>query len=437
MQNPTSQTPNRFAGLPTEVIWEILLKTSPKDIANYCLTSKEANGICKDPSFWRTKLWVDFGKQKQEEGLKWKEMYQMLLAGEDDSPISAGKRNYTYYDKAGNLYMAGRDATYIEPNGGTIKISKALTKIPMASKVISVSQRGSCIGAITEDDMIYIWTTSMIPPLSAMTSAHTIPSREVPLSDVTTLTPTTPPRELTFMTYNIRDMTAEIKLENSFDVTKLGKPVKIVILSDNTSRHTNEGYAIIMSNGTVFLTTGFYDDVILTPDKTYGNFVDIMGSFGVYALTTSGIVVKVDVKEDVNDGRTYDISKIALPEPIMKLSAGNGSHTVLSKSGNVYIWGDIADKIDETMSLYTKVTMIDDKFPVYKVNLPRPISFIYISGSKLMAVSIYGKLYVLEKDDMSKLTEIRIGNRIKYVADGDSLTVIITTDGVINYWNRK
>ena len=414
MQKHVSQVPNRFASIPVELIWYILLRVSPKDIANYCLTSKEANTICEDPSFWRSMLWRDFGKQKQEEGLKWKEMYQMLSIGRGNSTISAGHLNYVMINDQGDLYMAGGDATYIEPNGGNIKISKNLTKIPMTSKVISVSRGNSLIGAITEDEMIYIWTTSEVPPSSATT-----------LEGSTTIT------------YNIRDMTTEIKLIKSFDVTNLGKAVKIVMLSDNTSEHANEGYAIIMSNGTIFLETAFYDDVTLVPNKTYGNFVDIMGSFGIYTLTTLGIVVKVDVDMDRDGNRNYNTSKISLPEPIMKLSAANGSHAVLSKAGNVYIWGDITDKIDETMSLYEKVAMINNKFPVYKINLPWPISFIYMSDTKLMVVTRYGKLYVLSVDYMSKPAEISIGKRIKYVADGDSLTVVITTDGVINYWNHK
>ncbi len=431
MQKHVSQAPNRFASIPVELIWYILLRVSPKDIANYCLTSREANTICEDPSFWRAMLWRDFGRQKQEEGLKWKEMYQMLSIGRGNSPISAGKINYTYYDKEGNLYMAGGDATYIEPNRGNIKISKNLTKIPMASKVISVSRGNSLIGAITEDGMIHIWTTSMVPPSSVTTFVPTNPSRHI------TLAPVSPSQEYTTIAYNISDMTTEIKLINSFDAMNMGEPVKIIMLNDNTPRHTNEGYAIIMSNGIIFLKSAFYDDAIIFPDETYGDFVDIMGSFGIYALTTLGIVVKVNVDMDTNGDRNYNTSKIALPEPIMKLSAANGSHAVLSKAGNVYIWGDITDKIDETMSLYEKVAMINNKFPVYKINLPWPISFIYMSDTKLMVVTRYGKLYVLSVDYMSKPAEISIGKRIKYVADGDSLTVVITTDGVINYWNHK
>ena len=440
MQGSTSQAPNRIAGLPTEVIWEILLKASPKDIVNYCLTSREANLICEDQSFWREKLWTDFGKQVQVEDVTWKEMYKSLTSvGEDNSPIAAGYRNYSIIDNQGNLYMAGEDATYVEPNkvigfgGGRseIKISKIPTKIPMDSKVISVSQMGGLIGALTENGIAHIWTLKT--------------SRRFTVLAII-------PNTLEKWTIEPVDTIGSSK----------NKVIKVVILD-------NDEYAVIMDDGSIRIYIQTYGRDLKCSDK-YGKYINIMGSHGkYYALTTSGMII--GFHENL-EGKLVTFSLINLPEPIKKLSTKDGSYAALSKSGNIYIWGNIAKPSNPTMIKYEEVIPASTNwgFPVYKVNLPQPISSIYMSSisvqsmsissislpsisipsisepsmvsiskthPRLMAVSIYGKLYSLQEDKMDKPTEIDIGYRVKYVADGNSFTVAISTDRIVNYWDHK
>ena len=421
MQSPVSQAPNRFAGLPTEIIWEILLKANPKDIVSYCLTSKEANLICEDDSFWRKKLWVDFGKHVQVEGVEWKVMYQILSTiGEDNSPIAAGYRNYSIIDNQGNLYMAGEDAIYTKPREpresvmvradlikeiSEIKISKIPAKIPMDSKVISVSQGGNLISALTDGGIAHIWEISNEYGMIFMISNLNIPKEQEKWT---------------------------IELTNKFGNNK-NKAIKVVIFDDHE-------YAIIMNDGSIRMNIGMRDRHIKY-SNTYGKYINIMGSYGkYYALTTSGTIMGFQE----NAGKLAIFTLINLPEPIKKLSAKNGSYAALSKSGNIYIWENITIFINSTMTKYEEVINVNsnNKFPVYKVNLPQPISSIYMASisdtnSRLMAVSIYGKLYSLQGDKMGELTEIDIGHDVKYVAVGGSFTAAVTADRIVNYWDHQ
>ena len=171
---------------------------------------------------------------------------------------------------------------------------------------------------------------------------------------------------------------------------------------------------------------------------TFGKYVDIMGSWRqYYALTEAPGVIHGF------NGKFITSTLVILPEPIKELSAKNGSYAALSKSGNIYIWGNITTYISSTMTKYEEVAdATSNKMQVYKVNLPQPISSIYMttiphSFSILMAVSMYGKLYSLQGNKMGELAEINIGHDVKHVAVGDSFTVAVTTDGMINYWDHK
>ncbi len=83
---------------PYEILFDILLNAEPKDIANYCQTSKDASEICKDQSFWRAKLWKDYGNQKQVEGMTWQKQYQLGKIKVVNSPIVAAEDYYGVID---------------------------------------------------------------------------------------------------------------------------------------------------------------------------------------------------------------------------------------------------------------------------------------------------------------------------------------------------
>lgn len=297
----------------------------------------------------------------------------------------------------------GSDAEIFFGEDTETKISKIPTKIYMDSKVVNISQKGNLIGALTEDGIAHIWElkTSKSP---------------------------TKPEEWT------------IGLVDKIGSDKY-KAIKVVILD-------YDEYAVIMDDGNIRMNS-HGEPVYLGNNSKY---VDIMGSFtGYYALTTSGVIEGMAIKNRRNVLTVFTL--ITLPEPIKELSARGSSYAALSKSGNIYIWGRITTSINSTMEKYKEVIGANsndsnNEFPVYKVNLPQPISSIYMTRfafrprliafrPRLMAVSIYGKLYSLQGGKMGEPTEINIGSYVKYVADGKSFTVAVSPDGVINYWDHK
>ena len=309
----------------------------------------------------------------------------------------------------------------------------------MDSKAISISQGSGLIGAVTENGMAHIWR---------LKSNHDSP---VVIFE---------PEKFTIRLADV--------IGNSQN-----KAIKVVILD-------GDGYAVIMGNGDIRMNINTYDRY-LRYGNTYGKYINIMGSYGkYYALTTSGVIMGFHEITGMEKLATYSLN--ALSEPIKKLSAKDSSYAALSKSGNIYIWGNIVKLINTSMTKYEEVISADSNwgFPIYKVNLPQPISSIYMSPisvqsmsissisipsisipsisipsistpsistpsmvsiskthPRLMAVSIYGKLYSLQGDKMDKLTEIDIGYRVKYVAGSNSFTIAVTTDRVVNYWDNK
>ena len=103
---------------PYEVLFGILLNADPKDIANYCQTSKRASEICKDPVFWKRKYQRDFGQPDEIPSdntryRTWKEMYYFKSRKPHTMrlPMSASSSHYGIIDDQGNLYMAGKSST--------------------------------------------------------------------------------------------------------------------------------------------------------------------------------------------------------------------------------------------------------------------------------------------------------------------------------------
>ncbi len=341
--------------------------------------------------------WLKFFREENRKGVNMK---------------SPGAQQIRAYVTAHFPFMQPICDVFVGPNFGheaniffggetEIKISKILTKIYIDSKVINISQTGNLIGALTEDGIARIWKLK-----SDKFSGLATPEKWT------------------------------IELTNKIGDSE-NKAIKVVILADDE-------YAVIMDDGSIRMNLrGYYRHLKYDVGRvTFGKYVDIMGSYKKYYALTEAPGVLRGFHVDI-EGKFITSTLVILPEPIKELSAKNGSYAALSKSGNIYIWGNITTNIFSTMTKYEKVIdATSNKMRVYKVNLHQPISSIYMttipnSHSKLMAVSIYGKLYSLQGNEMDELTEIDIKHDVKYVAVGDSFTVTVSPDGAINYWDHQ
>lgn len=388
-----------------------LLALTAKEVLNSIEKEREDLGIKvpMDRYYNRTDLdvlsstGIDYGKDGNDIHSNWVKHYREENTKGVDF-LSPGAQQIRAYVTAHFPFMQhcrafvgqgfGHEAEIFFGEDTETKISKIPTKIYMDSKVVNISQNGNLIGALTEDGIAHIWEWK---------TSNTSPAK---------------PENLT------------IGLVKNIGSDKY-KAIKVVILD-------YDEYAVIMDDGNISMNS--HGEPVY-----FGNnakYVDIMGSYtGYYALTTSGVIEGMAIKNRRNVLTVFTL--ITLPEPIKELSARGGSYAALSKSGNIYIWGRITTSINSTMVKYKEVVGANsgNEFPVYKVNLPQPISSIYMTyftfRPRLMAVSIYGKLYSLQGDKMGEPTEINIGGYVKYVADGKSFTVAVSPDGVINYWDHK
>ncbi len=453
MENPNLQKYN-LTDFPYEVLFNILLNAEPKDIANYCQTSKRASQICKDQDFWRAKLWADYGKQKLMEGMTWQEQYQFGQIKVINSHIAAGNGYYAIIDDRGDLYIAGRQKL-VGP-----KFSKTLTRVLLESKAISVitgqGRYDDCpfIGVVTVNGKIYVLETKAYLP---STGYGEYPDIMV----CPTLSTQIKPRELNF--------------------PRSGKIVKI-------NRENKHGqYGVIMDSGLAYLVGGQNEEPILIRHPSDRKIVD---------LVIPGLIARVGYGEDTcyfldNYGDVYFIyidddhyntnlkEKLNFPDPIKQLSASNDINAVLSIKGDVYTWGydDIIGELHgwEDYNLYggTKKPIfyfkaeiyMDHKINtgVYKIDIPAHIKSISTGYGTVAAVTTNGTVYVwgsnkcnrlFSKIDQEKLIssgemhtvyeyntpflkrplELKLKSKIKSISLGNEFTIALTEDGVINYW---
>ncbi len=436
MQSPQNLS-LKITNIPYEVLYEILAKTSPKDINNYCSTSLASSGVCKDQSFWKMKLWADFSKMEKVEGMSWEKMYQMMFTSINNSKISAGKYHYSLIDEQGNLYIAGMVTDFVQENPHRVTtISNKLTKIEMGSKVISASMGVNMIAILTEKDETHIFFFELISSFQMRTEL--------------------------------------------WKITKTENPIAVVILPDVDSiREDNAG--TITDDGYIYLDYYKYNGYV-KPDNPNEKFVDVAMLDGeIYVLSSTGTVMRVFFNnwQDLDKSHikiTY--SKIELPEPIKKISGTSNSLAALSKNGNVYVIGRILNgaNISEHTKTKTHITIsspIDIKrvqmeqrqsgntpryyyttlenpnvlYPAkhireyeyeaqlpqyfYKINLPQPIMSIDTSKNTLVALTIYGKMILLRD---GKISNIDIGQSVGYIAAGGNFMIAIAMDSKLNHF---
>ena len=416
-----------LSDFPFEVLFNILLNSEPKDIANYCQTSKRASEICKDSDFWRAKLWRDYGQEKQAKGMTLQEQYQFKQIKVINSPISSGGAYYGIIDDQGDLYMAGYNKLG-QLGDGTKRIRTNLEKVNLKSKVISVTtglysnSGGSATTAVvTVDGEVYIWGTRK-----------------------------------------------SILVPQQLGFPRPGKIVKFVFESSYTFRK-----GIIMDNGSAYLTSSS-DEIILIPAKT--KIVDLI----IPMARPDGTKVECFFLDNYGDVFFFHILdrdkkimiKLDFPDPIRQLSiSSEDSYFALSIKGEVYSWGHrdfFGTNSRDPISTFQGI--IGGIIYIFKADIPAFVVSISSGNDNVSAVTSKGTVYVwgfnyehrlVSEDEERKLLssgkmerhtpsgdyrekpfirlplELKLKSKIKLISVGSIFTIALTEDGVMNYWGDQ
>lgn len=446
MQNPNLQKFN-LTDFSYEILFNILLNAEPKDIANYCQTSKRASEICKNQDFWRMKLWKDYGKMEQVKGRTWKEQYQSGPIRVINSPITAGKSHYGIIDDQGDLYMAGYNNDG-QLGNGTWEQSQTLGKVSIKSKVISVDTNegdSPYTGAITEEGYLYVWGYI-----------------RTKLKNEWFIRKNTP---------------------HKIDLQREGKPVKIII--DKGSDY----YGIIMDDGSAYANV-FNEGRVM--EEVHPKFVHIQPDPGrkivdaiiqnyMFQLKQNGClhvsnIITLDNYGDVyfyygyhggnHDSIKYKI-KMDFPDPIKQLSSSASVGMALSTKGDVYNWGGNVFQSELGVPNDQKAVFHFLDIWVYKIDIPVSINFIMTGMYDMFsAVTNSGTVYVWGSNNYNKLIgkeeerklvesgkmhqqyvsnpnnyfvipfpiELKLKSKIQWIALGHTFTIAVTEDGMVNYW---
>ncbi len=384
--------------LPDEMLLKLLSETDDlKTLSKWCQTSKRINRICKDEGFWHNKYRKDFGGELTlTEGETWREEYKRRKLN-INSPISAGFRHYGVIDQKGNLYMAGKNKLGQLGVGKGIEKSyiPTLVKFPGKSqKVISISAAEDISGVVTNDGKVYIWGN---------TGSGILPSKQ-----------------------------QIVWLPEELMLTK--KATKIVI--------DQSGYIVLFEDSSIYFYSiyGGYPMGYLKL-KAIDIFYNHLGAFTVITKDYK-LYVWGDVSSYAITIGFYRIIKtplhITLPEPVIKISHKEHDILILSITGKIY-------KLDWRQEFLAKQKPILIK-PIL-INLPEKIVQIDEYSGTFAAVSDTGRLYMWGynisknifdghvKEYLSPI-EISIGFPINFVSIGDSFTIAISNDNVINYWGK-
>ncbi len=421
-----------FKDIPIELVYSILLKTNPKDIANYCLTYVKAAQVCADDSFWRMKLWRDYGQQEQMKGLTWKETYyfksrKLSIIG---SPMSASSSHYGIIDNRGNLYMAG-DNSRGQIGNGSRKYAQKPIKILFDSKIISVACGPWLTLAVSENGDLYVWGSVRNELMNKVDQSK--------FDKIKVLnTPLLTRPEMVKITHE-----------------------KIIKVVADPSSYT---YAILVAPGRIYIN-GI--DPVDPPDPS-DKFVDLIfvGTLNqndvnnIYGLTESGKLIGIFLSTKTIYG------EIKFPEKIYQISAGTNHVVVASVKGNVYTWGmsrrgQLGVKSDD-MDWYKKNFITPN---LYQVDLPSPIKTVSAGGDTNAAITLDGKLFmwgytflgnIIPKESAELLLEsdvvrysydgyliiprpieVTIGGKIRHIKVGETFTLAVTEDGIVNYWGSN
>ncbi len=248
-----------------------------------------------------------------------------------------------------------------------------------------------------------------------------------------------------------------------------GKAVKFI------GTKYQKSYAIIMEDGSIYVKR-FVDeeiinirldsgrkivDAILSDKSLHINEIEYISY--LYVLDNHGDVHFFYTDTRVPSNERHKV-KMDFPDRIKQLSGGN-TGVALSVKGEVYTWGknDQAqlgiqnDQSEEFVFITGKV---------YKVNLPISIESISGGYKNVAVVTKNGTVYawgagrnnnIIGYDEKYKLAdsisddlrnlrtlvqmgifpfpiEIKLTSKVRFISLGDTLSIAVTEDGMVNYW---
>lgn len=408
--------------LPDEMLLKVLIETDDlKTLSKWCRTSKRVNRICQDEGLWKQKYLKDFGETKLIESETWRERYKQTTSFGINSPISAGRDHYGIIDQKGNLYMVGNNKLGQLGVGKGVKESKIpiLVKFPEKSqKVISISASTSITGAVTEDGKVYFWGFNGQEKFFPYTDNN-------PYIWL--------PKELIFL-------------------PSIEKARKIVI--------SEMGYVILLEDGSVYFSVyDYHVDYNISFMKGHLKLdaidISVGGDFdnseGVLAIITKDhkLYMWGDLIDFIRNGNDTirNPKYIPLPELVINVVLGTDYAMVLSTTGNVYTFGRnlrrefwIDSDIDSDIEMVHRPILV--RFPEKIVQI-----------ETYAALSITGRLYMWGSDLDNKINseissgltkstyfspaEISLGVPVNFVSVGNSFTIAVSNDQVVNYWKSQ
>ena len=407
--------------LPPEVVVQYLLRLSLEDLANYCLTSKTANAYCQNDAFWKDKYRYDFGlplpKNPTE---KWINLYTERVAFKN-SPISVGSLHYAAIDDRGALYVGGNNMMGQLGNGTRVNSEIPIAIKSFNQKIISVSCGNLFTMAITEDGKTYSWGFNK----SLLGGVVLVP----------TLVPV--PMNLKAAKVSCSGSGWGIVLDDGsvyvsisiFSGRKYIDTPNRIVLEDkiiDISVHSSS-FAVVTKSGKLYLA-----------GKNFGEYPSAKKEF-------IGIEIAGNMRIIKPEYIPFPPQQGIIPK-IKQVSLTNTHIMALTVDSKVFIWG-----INQFVGSSSRGPRIDLS-PQLLTSLPK-ISYISTYGDISAAITTDGRLYVWGRytiwndilnyipDDKKiggdveilTVTEIDIGSRVNYIALGNTFTIAVTVDGMVNY----
>ena len=427
MNPPTKLSVDYLDLLPNEILVEILLKTDDLEtIFRLCRTSKRINLVCQDEFFWHRKYQKDFGLTVLFEGDSWVELYKRTTLFGVTSPISAGFMSYGVIDQNGDLYMSGKVVVLgikQQPrtlNSQTWKVfSKSFhlvkfpikvqsnNTVPFPTKVLNVfvGKHKNIVSAVTRDGRAFIWGNNI------------------------------------FDVYNFRDGIKIIHTPKEIIIPNNKKAIKMEV--------GRSGYIILLEDSTVYLRMHVKDKI---------NFLGILNlkiddiSIGrnIYSIITKNhkLYIGGDIFRD-KPNQANELIPIRFPELVKRAIISDNFLMILSTTGEVYTL-DFSIQYSQINTVYVFKTTYPEL-----VKLPESIVQISIGSRTFAALSESGKLYmwgrnfknIISSDNQNftivgqhetalKPVEISFGVPITSVAVGNTFTIAVSNDGMVNYWGN-
>ena len=384
-------------------------------MANYCQTSKVASEFCKNNAFWKDKYKYDFGfgslgsrglngpsMPVLTQGEKWVDVYKRKAAKVLDSPLSTGYFHYAMIDDQGKLYTLGGNHRGQLGNG-----TKDTLKIPfmvLLPKIISVACGSSSTIAITENGETYGWGEDIF-------SEEDYGGRSI-------LKPTL----IKYMVENLKNplLRAEAWMTDT-EIYFLHKKWPIVSYKPLKVSCNGIGWGVIFDNGLVYysIRIGRKYKQIRGMVTLKDGILDISASNEIFAMISkNGQLYMFGTNfDDTYIGTPGGYSKVEPAEIILPLkpkikqvSLSQTHITVLTENGNIYTWGKF---LEDPPSVTTDMT------PKKLSSLPK-ISFISSGAWVTAAITTEGKLYMWGKISYGGIvdveavlisSDVRISNR--------------------------